>query len=537
MPTLKVDNINIRYKKKLALKSVTLEADAGQILGLIGADGAGKSSLMHAISGILRFRGDISFEGHLFHNPSEAEPVKKDIGLMPQGLGLILYPTLSVGEHLDFFADIRGIKKSPDFKFYKNRLLHMAGLERFIDREAGHLSGGMMQKLALICTLLHKPRLLLLDEPTTGVDPLSRLELWEIVKMMVVQEESTCVVSTAYMGEVQKMDRVALFEDGSIIARGSVESLLEGVKENVYQESKETIDDAISIGGYTYSYKSLPLSHKEPTLEALFFLSYLKTQGVFPEISLAERNPTEDNEVVMQAINVTKRFGKFIANDSISIDLKRGEILGLLGANGAGKTTFMKIMLGLLSYEEGDLQLLGRKINNAGDRQDLKGKIGYVSQHFALYSQLTVKENLLYFAHMHGIGTTDAHRIMRQYVHTLGLEPYLNEFPSSLPMGINQRLSMAAALLHKPVVLFLDEPTSGVDVLARAIFWKILKELKNKWHISIMITTHYMQEAEYCDRIVLLKDGKKIADANISELCRQYNTNDFEHIFLELYRQ
>ncbi len=240
----------------------------------------------------------------------------------------------------------------------------------------------------------------------------------------------------------------------------------------------------------------------------------------------------------MQAKGITKKFGNFIANDHVDIELKRDEILGLLGANGAGKTTFIKMLLGLYPIDEGELTLLEKTIKSGDDRQTLKSKIGYVSQHFALYNDMTVRENLIYFANMHKLPMSKALKKIQEYALELGFKEYMDELPSSLPLGVNQRFSIAAALLHEPLILFLDEPTSGVDTIARAQFWEILKKLKEQWNISILITTHYMSEAEYCDRVVLLKQGKKIADDTIENFYKSHpKATTFEEIFLTYYKQ
>ena len=239
----------------------------------------------------------------------------------------------------------------------------------------------------------------------------------------------------------------------------------------------------------------------------------------------------------MQAKGISKYFGSFVADDHISMTLKRGEILGLLGANGAGKTTFIKMLLGLYKIDDGELTLLGKSIKSAEDRMELKGKIGYVSQHFSLYNDMTVHENLIYFANMHKIPFQTALERIDTYAKELGFDKHLDDLPTELPLGVNQRFSVAAALLHEPVVLFLDEPTSGVDTLARAQFWQILHKLKDKWGISILITTHYMSEAEYCDRVVLLKRGKKIADDTVENLYKNNpNAQTFEDIFLSYFK-
>lgn len=538
MNRLRVEEVAVRYKKKTALNPVGFEAEGGEIIGFIGADGAGKSSLMHAISGVIGFEGTITYGDRLYRSPAEAEPVKTELGFMPQGLGLILYDTLTVEEHLDFFADIRSVRKDDVFRTYKKQLLHMAGLSDFETRAAGNLSGGMMQKLALICTLIHRPRLLLLDEPTTGVDPLSRMELWEILKQ-VAAEGTLCLVSTAYMAEAEKMDRILLFDEGDLIASGSARALLQSVEAHVYAPSGGPIDNAITLKEATYSLEKLDLPLQKPTLDALFFVNYLKKgASAEPLPMLQQSNKRSLPEVIMQSSALTKRFDGFIANDAIDMTLNRGEILGLLGANGAGKTTFIKMLLGLLPIDEGHLSLLGKPIRSARDRRLLKSQLGYVSQHFALYDELSVRENLLYFARMHRIGTEHALERIDRFANTLGFERYLDSMPPDLPIGIKQRFSVTAALLHEPPVLFLDEPTSGVDAVARAVFWEMLHQLKSKWGISILITTHYMSEAEYCDRVVLLKEGKKVADDTLENLYNNYpEAKDFEEIFLACYKE
>jgi len=538
MSDLVVRDVSVNYKKVKAISKVSFEANSGEIIGLIGADGAGKSSLMLSIAGIIRFQGEIIFQGVPYHNPKEADKIKSDFGLMPQGIGLVLYDTLSVKEHLDFFANIRNIKQDQNFLAYKKKLLHMSGLTDFADREAGKLSGGMMQKLSLICTLLHRPKLLILDEPTTGVDPLSRLELWDILDN-IRKEGSIILVSTAYMQEVSRMDRVMLFDKGKIIANGTAKALLSSIEDHTYELSTEANpDQCISFNKRTYSLNPLDAKHAKPTLEGLFFINALKQNKILPTIKMQKRELTQEiPQIVMKADKITKKFGNFIANDAVDIKLKRGEILGLLGANGAGKTTFIKMLLGLYHIDGGALWLLGKAIKTQKDRRELKSKIGYVSQHFALYQDMTVRENLIYFANMHKIPFKDALERIKKYAFELGFEQYMDKFPTELPLGVNQRFSIATALLHEPVVLFLDEPTSGVDTIARAQFWKILHRLKEIWGISILITTHYMSEAEYCNRIVLLKNGKKIADDTIKNLYKEHpEAQTFEDIFLTYFK-
>ncbi len=538
MTDLVVENVTVKYKSKVGIKRASLKANDGEIIGFIGPDGAGKSSLMHAIAGVIKFEGKIIYKGYYFSSPKEAEKIKDKIGFMPQGIGLVLYPLLTVKEHLDFFTAIRGLKKDEEYWKYRERLLKMAGLYQFQDRQAGHLSGGMQQKLSLICTLIHKPKLLILDEPTTGVDPLSRRELWEIIDEIRRKENIIALISTGYMQEAEKMDRVLLFEDGKIIAQGKAKQLEDSVKEYTYVETT-CEDQCFTFNGKTYSLKPLNAPHAQPDLESVFFVYALKKYKHIPEITAFERETkVEIPDIVMEAKGLTKKFGNFVADDHIDMILRKGEILGLLGANGAGKTTFIKMLLGLYPIDEGELWLLGKKIESYKDRIQLKSKIGYVSQKFALYKDMTVKENLLYFANMHKIPTDKALKRIDKLSKGLSFEEYMNYLPTELPLGINQRFSVAAAILHEPVVLFLDEPTSGVDAVARAQLWKLLHQLKRKWGISILITTHYMSEAEFCDRIVLLKQGKKIADDTPENLHKRFpEAKTFEDIFVRLYEE
>ena len=529
---LELKDVSVTYKDKIAIQHVNFTANNGEIIGLIGADGAGKSSLLHAIAGVKGFSGEIIFDGYKYTTPKQAEKIKNKFSLMPQGLGLVLYDLLSIKEHLDFFRSIKGIKKDIE---YETRLLKMAGLYQFQNRLAKNLSGGMRQKLSLILALLNRPKLLILDEPTTGVDPISRKELWKIVDDIRKKDNIIALISTAYMAEAEKMDKIMLFDEAEIIASGNKYELINSIKNYTYLGEFEC-QKCINFNNVTYSLITLNKTKKTPTLEALFFVNALKKNKTLPEIILSKKENNISN-IVVKANNLTKKFGTFVANDNISLELKKGEILGLLGANGAGKTTFIKMLLGLYPIDSGELYLLNEKINSYEDRIKLKSKIGYVSQRFALYSDMTILENMQYFAKMHNLSSKETQEKIEFFSNLLGFREYLSSFPTDVPLGINQRFSVAVALLNDPFVLFLDEPTSGVDTLARASFWKLLKELKEKWQISILITTHYMSEAEYCDRVVVLKSGKKIVDDTIKNLHKQFPNKTFEEIFVRFYNE
>ncbi len=528
---LNIKNLSVNYGKKVAIKNVNFSLKEKEVLGFIGADGAGKSSTLHAIAGVVSFDGEAVYKNYAYHSPKEAEKIKNEISLMPQGLGLVLYDFLSVGEHFDFFRDLRGIGRDTE---YEKRLLKMAGLYEFQDRLAGNLSGGMRQKLSLILALLARPKLLILDEPTTGVDPISRAELWDIVNEMR-KEGMSAIISTAYMSEAGKMDRLMLFDEGEVIASGTSEELVESIKDYTYEGEIEN-SECFSFNKRTYCLKSLNLKKTEPVLEGVFFVNALK-KGKKPILFEVPKKNIEMPEIIVKAKCLTKKFGSFIADKCVDLELKKGEILGLLGANGAGKTTLIKMLLGLYPIDEGELYLLGKRIKSYEDRIELKSKIGYVSQKFALYKDLTIKENLDYFAKMHGLSVSDTSKKIKDYSNMLEFSEYLDSFPKDVPLGINQRFSVAAALMHEPVVLFLDEPTSGVDTIARSAFWRLLKKLKENTGISILITTHYMSEAEYCDRVVVLKRGVKIVDSRVDELHKKYPHMDFEEIFLRIYRE
>lgn len=533
-----VDNVSVHHAKSLGIARASFHANKGEIIGFIGADGAGKSSLLHAMAGVIKFQGAITFNDHTYHSPKEAEPLKASIGFMPQGIGLVLYELLTVNEHLRFFAYIHNIIQDSTFENYKQRLIKMAGLEDFQDWQACKLSGGMMQKLSLICALLHRPKLLLLDEPTTGVDPLSRIELWKILDEIRKSEGTIAIISTAYMQEASKMDKILLFDAQEIIAQGTSEELLESIKAMSYVAGAKSTQPCVHTFNATFSLTPLVAEHSLPTLEGLFFINALQKNKKLPTIEITDKEKTILlPDIVMQSQGLTKVFGNFIANDKVDITLCKGEILGLLGANGAGKTTFIKMLLGLLPIDGGELTLLGKSIRTPEDRQALKASIGYVSQHFSLYKDMNVEENLLYFASMRGISRDVAQSRIIRYATELGFVDYLGAMPKELPIGINQRFSLASALIHEPVILFLDEPTSGVDAIARAQFWELLKLLKERWEISILITTHYMSEAEYCDRVVLLRQGRKVADHTLAQFYEKHpNATQFEEIFLEYYR-
>jgi ABC-2 type transport system ATP-binding protein len=466
---IEVDGVSKRYKKTQALKEISFRVKKGEVFGLIGPDGAGKTTLIQILAGILNpSSGKVFIKGiDVQKNPEEAKNI---IGYMPQGLGLNLYDTLTVEENINFFRDLRVI---PEKIFQKNKeiLLEITRLKPFIDRPAGALSGGMRQKLALICTLLHLPDIILLDEPTTGVDPLSRYDFWKIIHQLVREREITVFLTTSYMDEAERCHRIALIHEGKILL----------------EEDSEKISD----------------------LEEIFIEKITGTKAK----SLIKRKKTFKEPVVV-CKEVSKFFGRFKAVDRVSFEIKKGEILGLLGPNGAGKTTLIKMMCGILDISEGEIYIKGFSVKK--EKTKIWNQIGYMSQRFSLYRDLTVLENLKLYAGLYGIKNKNFKEILEK----LGLLEFKDRLVKDLPFGIRQRTALACAILHKPSVLFLDEPTSGVDPVARRAFWETIYNISEE-ETTVIVSTHYMDEAENCDRIALMNHGKLVALGTPEELKKE----------------
>ncbi|WP_353683224.1 ATP-binding cassette domain-containing protein [Thermodesulfovibrio sp. 3907-1M] len=473
---IKVENLCKNYKKIKAVDNVSFSVNKGEVFGLIGPDGAGKTSIIQILAGVLKASSGKAFINNIdvTKNP---EAVKSIIGYMPQGLGLNLYDSLSIEENIEFF---RGLRLIPDEVFEKNKktLLDITRLTPFLQRQARALSGGMRQKLALVCTLLHLPDIILLDEPTTGVDPLSRQDFWNIIHGLVRQRGVTVLLSTSYMDEAERCHRVALMHEGRILLQGSPDEL--GNLEEVFIEKVST-------------------SHSEPFL--CHSESFVYAQG-----KLREESP------VILCKSVTKLFGKFKAVDSVTLDVKKGEILGLLGPNGAGKTTLIKMMCGLLEPSEGSITINGFDVQKK--KKKIWSTIGYMSQRFSLYRDLTVMENMKLYAGLYSVKSGDFKGIIK----LLGLEGVEGRITKDLPLGIRQRVALACALVHEPPILFLDEPTSGVDPVARRSFWKIIFELSRNKNVTVIVSTHYMDEAENCDRLCLMHHGRVIGLGSPEEI-------------------
>ena len=544
-PVARVTGFSKRYRGRVAAEGVDLELRAGEIFGLVGADGAGKSSLMKAVAGVLAFdAGRIDVFGVELDSEAACERVKDRIGFMPQGLGLNLYPELSVEENIDFFARLRLVPEA-ELAARKRRLLAMTRLDKFQERPMKQLSGGMKQKLGLVCTLIHEPELLILDEPTTGVDPVSRRDFWAILSELVADKGITAFVSTAYMDEVSRFHRMALLHAGKILAAGAPEDIRRlapgtqvlvqatpplaalarlreafpqvetvGPRFCVYVDDVTLEEAARQVRQTLEGYELRSLEAREPELEDAF-LALLRRRGLAsPEPEAAASAPmpiTPRGEAAIEALELTKDFGAFRAVERASFRVAPGEIFGLLGANGAGKTTVIKMLTGILRPSGGTGRVAGADMRTGGAA--IKERIGYVSQAFSLYLDLSVIENIRLYAGIYGLTASEARRRAQWVVEMAGLAGREADRPASLPMGLRQRLALGCALVHRPQVLFLDEPTSGVDPVGRRRFWDILFRLAREEGVAILVTTHYMSEAEHCDRIALMYAGRIVADA------------------------
>ncbi len=467
-----------KYGDVAALDDVSVEIPSGCMAGLIGPDGVGKSTLLALISGVRTIQaGSVHALSGDMHDKRHRRHCFNRIAYMPQGLGKNLYPTLSIYENLDFFARLFG-QASQERHRRIGELLEATGLAPFPDRPAGKLSGGMKQKLGLCCALIHDPDLLVLDEPTTGVDPLSRRQFWQLIdRIRARRPNMSVVVATAYMDEAEEFDWLAAMDDGNIIATGSPSEL----------KSKTSTD----------------------TLEAAFIqLLPEHKRSRHKHIVVPQRTGT-DGQFAIQATGLTKRFGDFTAVDNVSFDIERGEIFGFLGSNGCGKTTTMKMLTGLLPASAGEARLFNRKLN-ARDMQTRR-RVGYMSQSFSLYGELTVLQNLVLHAHLFHLPDDQREDRITELLQRFDLHDVQDNKPASLPLGVKQRLQLAVAILHQPEVLILDEPTSGVDPIARDDFWQLLIELSRDEGVTIFISTHFMNEASRCDRISLMHAGKVLA--------------------------
>lgn len=474
-PVARLAGVSLTYGKTKALDDVTIDLPAGCMVGLIGPDGVGKSSLMALVAGARKIQaGQVEVLGGNMADASFRHEVCPRVAYMPQGLGKNLYPTLSVFENADFFARLFGLGRT-EAKRRIGELLDSIGLGRFPGRPAGKLSGGMKQKLCLVCALIHDPDLLILDEPTTGVDPLSRRQFWELVDNIRADRPGMSVlVSTAYMEEAARFDHLVAMYAGKVVGTGSATELQA-------RTGAQSLEEAF----VQLLPKEMRSGHKELVVPV---------------------RPEGDHEVIIESHDLTQQFGDFVAVDHVSMRIERGEIFGFLGANGCGKSTTMKMLCGLLPATAGEAWLFGQSVD-ANDI-NVRRKIGYMSQAFSLYLELSVRQNLELHAKLFDVPQEEISARVNETAARFGLDEIMDSLPDSLPLGQRQRLQLAVALIHKPDLLILDEPTSGVDPVARDSFWGHLIELSRRDKVTIFITTHFINEAQRCDRISLMSSGK-----------------------------
>ncbi|WP_454621613.1 ribosome-associated ATPase/putative transporter RbbA [Bradyrhizobium cenepequi] len=499
-PVVRLQSVELSYGKTRALDSVTLDVPSGCMVGLLGPDGVGKSSLLSLIAGA-RFiqQGRVEVLGGDMADAIHRSRSCPRIAYMPQGLGKNLYPTLSVFENVDFFGRLFGHDKHERQRRI-DELLHRTNLDAFADRPAAKLSGGMKQKLGLCCALIHDPDLLILDEPTTGVDPLSRRQFWELIdEIRRDRAGMSVIVSTAYMEEAARFDWLVAMDAGRLLATGTPQDLLR-------QTGAITLDDAF-----------------------VALLPADKRKG-HAQVIIPPRAVEDGSEVAIEAEHLTMRFGDFTAVDDVSFRITRGEIFGFLGSNGCGKTTTMKMLTGLLPVTSGKARLFGREVDP--NDMTVRRRVGYMSQAFSLYSELTVRQNLDLHARLFGLSPEIIPARISEMAQRFELVAVMDALPEALPLGIRQRLSLAVAMIHSPEMLILDEPTSGVDPVARDAFWQMLSDLSRKDHVTIFVSTHFMNEAERCDRISLMHAGKVLVSDTPAAIVRQRSASSLEDAFI-----
>ena len=546
---VRVRDFHKRYKKHLAVQGIDLDIRKGEIYGLIGPDAAGKSSLMKAIAGVLSYDGgQIEVFETLVNSEPSAERVKGRIGFLPQGLGQNLYPDLSIEENVDFFARLRLVSEQ-NLSLRKRRFLAMTRLEPFRHRSMKQLSGGMKQKLGLVCTLIHQPDLIILDEPTTGVDPVSRRDFWTILSELVQERGLSALVSTAYIDEAARFHRLSLMFQGRVLASGSpseIRALTPGALVTVQAKPqtealrrlKNTFPQVEAMGQALRVFiddqsREAAIKQVRDRLQELqvdeilvdepdpedAFVALLRRHKLFngdegvAHIGTVSTSNNRDG-LAIEARGLIRQFGRFRAVDQVSFQVRPGEIFGLLGSNGAGKTTVIKMLTGLLKPTEGEGWVAGANMRRAAGV--IKERIGYMSQAFSLYLDLTVVENIRLFAGVYGLGSREASTRLDWIVNMAGLTGFESTPAGQLPMGVRQRLALGCALVHKPRVLFLDEPTSGVDPIGRRRFWEILLHLSREEGVALLVTTHYMSEAEHCDRLALMYAGRIVSEGSPS---------------------
>lgn len=493
MNAIEVTNISKNYGKVRALDNVSFSVAKGEVFGLIGPDGAGKTSMFRILcSLLLPDGGNASVDG--YDVVKQMRDVRCRIGYMPGKFSL--YRDLTVEENLKFFATLFNTTVE---KGYDSIKAIYSQIERFRDRRAGALSGGMMQKLALSCALVHQPSVLILDEPTTGVDPVSRRELWDML-LMLKERGITIVASTPYLNEVRCCERVAFLNEGKIMGIDT--------PDNILTQFADIFNPKSSLNGKTEEHNGG--DSKSPFMRDLEGLP------------------------VIEVSHLVKAFGDFHAVDDISFTVKKGEIFGFLGANGAGKTTAMHMLTGLSQPTSGTGRVVGYDIRT--EYEQIKRHIGYMSQRFSLYEDLTIAENIRLFAGIYGMKDKEIEEKTDRVLRQLHFEEHKDDLVSSLPLGWKQKLAFSVSIFHEPGVVFLDEPTGGVDPATRHQFWELIYEAAHRG-ITVFVTTHYMDEAEYCDRISIMVDGKIKALGTPAALKKEFNQPDMDHVFTYLARQ
>ncbi|WP_026253311.1 ribosome-associated ATPase/putative transporter RbbA [Acinetobacter bouvetii] len=495
-----IQNVSLKYEKTEALKNITLSLPAGCMIGLIGPDGVGKSSLLALLSGAkIVQEGKLTVLGGDIASKKHRKKVCPHIAYMPQGLGKNLYKTLSVEENLQFVARLFG-HSAEERRRRIDELTKSTGLNGFLDRPAGKLSGGMKQKLSLCCSLIHDPDFLILDEPTTGVDPLARAQFWELInRIRKGRPGMSVIVATAYMDEAQGFDWLAMMDDGNILKTGTPQELLS-------KTESQNLEEAYI--------KLLPEE---------------KTKG-YESVVIPPLTEYDSQHYALEAQDLTVKFGDFTAVDHVNFKIKRGEIFGFLGSNGCGKSTTMKVLTGLLEASEGKAWLFGQPVD--GSDLATRQRVGYMSQSFSLYTELTILQNLILHAKLFHVPADKIDERVQLMLQRFDLTKVQEQLPDDLPLGLRQRLSLAVALVHNPEILILDEPTSGVDPIARDNFWRHLISLSRNDGVTIFISTHFMNEAMRCDRMSMMHAGRVLDSAAPAQLIENRHAETLEEAFI-----
>lgn len=472
-----IRNLRKSYRGEPVLDIEALSIPEGSITGIIGPDGAGKSTLLKSITGVTRYSGSITYRDHeVRHNP---EFIKSRLSYMPQGIGYNLYMDLTVEENIKFFAELRKLDKVI-YERNGQTLLEGLGLWQHRKKLAGHLSGGMKQKLGLACSLVSEPELVVLDEPSTGIDPLSRRQLWQVLTERIKGLRTTVLFATSYLDEAERADRVVFLHKGKVLYEGQTEEILK----------------------------------QEASLEEYFFKTLRSKEEKASDVGLPPDTEVCSQQAPIEVEGITKTFGKTEALRDVSLRIEPAEIFGLLGPNGAGKTTLIKCIIGLLRPDRGTIRVLGFE---PGSRE-LMFKVGYMSQIFSLYNDLTVTENIILYGRIYRVPEDVLKKRLQWILEFSGLSGYADEVVKRVPLGMKQRLALGVATVHMPQVLFLDEPTSGVDPLTRKTFWSFIHRLSRELNITVIVTTHNLIEADFCDRVAIMNEGEIVALSSPEDL-------------------